>query len=117
MIDYINAYMRHWHLYEEEEEEQLLDGGAGKKEKKKNKKIVYRYDWLLVNNNAQKGDNDDHVQTLLQDRIIQFVIYKKKMGLGASGIDNYINPLQKFYWVNGIKGIIGSWSGHTDQSI
>jgi hypothetical protein len=36
VIDYINAYMRYWLLYEEE----LLDGG-------KTKKIVYRYDWLI----------------------------------------------------------------------
>lgn len=44
------------------------------------------------------------IQTI-QDRIIQFVIDKKKEGRGASAIDNYINPLQKFYWVNGVKGI------------
>lgn len=67
---------------------------------KKKKKIVYRYDWLV--DEARKGHDD--VQTL-QDRIIHLVIYKKKMGLGANGLDNYINPLQKFYWVNGIKRI------------
>jgi hypothetical protein len=38
VIDYINAYMRYWLLYEEE----LLDRG-------KTKKIVYRYDWLIDN--------------------------------------------------------------------
>lgn len=41
----------------------------------------------------------------MQDRLIQFVIYKKKNGIGANGIDNYINSLKQFYWVNGIKTI------------
>jgi hypothetical protein len=110
-IDYINAFMRYCRLYEEAEEP-LLDGrGGGKKGKKRQqkKKIVYRYDWLL--DEARKGDNGNgdsssssSIQTL-QDKIIQFVIYKKKMGLGANGIANYISPLHKFYWVNGIKGI------------
>ncbi|MDQ3837138.1 MAG: hypothetical protein M3270_09440, partial [Thermoproteota archaeon] len=122
-IDYINGYMRHWHLYEEkkegdgdeeekEEEEQrlqqqrlLLLEGAGRKEINNNNKktssrekysnIFYRYDWLLYGSDIQT----------IQDRIIQFVIDKKKEGRGASAIDNYINPLQKFYWVNGVKGI------------
>ena len=58
---------------------------------------MYRYDWLLY------GGNND-IQAI-QDRIIQFVIDKKKEGRGASAIDNYINPMQKFYWVNGVKGI------------
>ena len=72
--------MRDCRLYEKEEE-LLLDGGGGKKGKKQ-KKIVYRYDWLV--DEARKGD-DDGVQTL-QDRIIEFVIYKKNMGLGAINI-------------------------------
>jgi hypothetical protein len=136
--------MRHWHLYEEEEKEQNSlnddddDGHNNKKKQKKNDNVVYRYDWLIGDDNDDEGycdgngDGDIHdyyhyhrgrkgrrrtrkttravvvergdIQTL-QDRIIQFVIYKKKEGLGANGIDNYINPLQKFYWVNGIKGI------------
>jgi hypothetical protein len=37
--------------------------------------------------------------------IIDFVIDKKKEGLGSKGISNYINPLQRFYKINGIKGI------------
>ena len=93
VIDYINAYMRHWHLYEEEEE---LDDIRDRK------KIIYRYDWLAEGHDGVGGGKD--IQTI-QDMIIQFVIHKKKQGLGASGIDNYITPLQKFYWVNGIKGI------------
>ena len=98
VVAYINAYMRYWHLYEEEEkesQEQDLLNHNGNNKKKNNSNIVYRYNWLI---------NED-TQTL-QDRIIQFVIHKKKEeGLGAKGIDNYLNPLQKFYLVNGIKGI------------
>ena len=40
-----------------------------------------------------------------QDRLIDFVIHKKKQGIGAGGIDNYINALKQFYWVNSVKGI------------
>jgi hypothetical protein len=96
VVAYINAYMRYWHLYEEEEKEsQEQDLLNDNKKKKNDNNIVYRYDWLI---------NED-IQTL-QDKIIQFVIYKKKEeGLGAKGIDNYLNPLQKFYLVNGVKGI------------
>lgn len=106
--------MRYCHLYEEglkeeggeghHQEQDLLINldhdvlGNNKKRKKKkndNNNIVYRYDWLV---------NDD-VETI-QNKIIDFVIDRKKEGLlGAKGIDNYINPLEKFYKVNGIKGI------------
>ncbi len=84
VINYIHAYMKFWHLYEEDKKEEGHD----------NNDIFYRYDWLI----------DGDIQTL-QDRIIQFVIQKKKDGLGANGIDNYINPLRKFYRVNGVKAI------------
>jgi hypothetical protein len=76
--------MKFWHLYEEE---------------KGRMDVVYRYDWLF----GDEGDNNN-IQTL-QDRIIQFVIQKKKEGLSSVGIDNYINPLKRFYRVNGVKGI------------
>lgn len=79
MINYIHANMKFWHLYEEDKEGH----------------IVYRYDWLI--------DNKD-IQTL-QDRIIHFVIHKKKESLSSNGLDNYINPLRRFYRVNGLKGI------------
>lgn len=46
----------------------------------------YRYNWLLNGN--------------VQDRIIHFIIYKKKRGLGAFGLDNYVNSLRQF-WVCG----------------
>jgi len=58
VIDYINAYMRYWRLYEEEgeeEEELLLDEW---KMRRKKKKIVYRYDWLLDDDATRKGHND-----------------------------------------------------------
>jgi hypothetical protein len=84
--------MRHCRLYEEQEEDIILDEEGGEKNRKKLKKLVYRYDWLL--DEARIGDDDD-VQTL-QDKIIHFVIYKKKMCLGANGIDNYISPLFQF---------------------
>lgn len=104
-IDYLNAFMRYWRLYKEEEEEPPLsddDGQGGKKGKKQKqrrggkKELVYRYDWLL--DEARKGgdddsDDDDGIQTL-QDKIIQFVIYKKNEGIGANGIGNYISPLR-----------------------
>jgi hypothetical protein len=67
VIEYINAYTRHWLLYEEE----LLDGG-------KTKKIVYRYGWLIDNNDEggrgerRRGEYD--IQTL-QDRIIQVLLF------------------------------------------
>ena len=134
MLDYIHAYMRHWNLYEEqEEEEHLLNDDDGdddnghnnnKNKREKSNNVIFRYDWLIgddYDNDDGSGVHDYHhhhgarkrtsalvverdIQTL-QDRIIQFVIHKKKKGLGANGIDNYINPLRKFYWVNGIKGI------------
>jgi hypothetical protein len=108
--------MRFYHLYEEEKEEDqeqqqglLFDdynndaGNHAKKRKNNNnnnnnntEKIVYRYDWLI-------GDGD--AQTI-ENKIIDFVIHKKdEEGLGANGIDNYINQLANFYWINGVKGI------------
>ena len=33
------------------------------------------------------------------------MIDKKKEGIGARAIDNYVNNLQKFYRINGVKGI------------
>jgi hypothetical protein len=126
VLDYIHAYMRYWNLYEEDQEQgQDLsnddDGRNNNKKRKrrrqKNNNVIYRYDWLIgdddgVHDYHHRGGRKEttmvverDIQTL-QDRIIQFVIYKKKEGgLGANGIDNYINPLRKFYWVNGIKGI------------
>ena len=77
------------------ERKQIKKKKTSSREKYSN--IIYRYDWLLY------GGNND-IQTI-QDRIIQFVIDKKKEGRGGSAIDNYINPLQKFYWANGVKGI------------
>ena len=110
--------MLYWHLYEEknagegkdEEEEQkyqhqLLssldgDGGGGGRLKKKRQprkylNLVYRYDWLLCNKDIQT----------IQDRIIEFVIQKKKEGRGANAIDNYLTPLWRFHRVHGVKGI------------
>jgi site-specific recombinase XerC len=86
VINYIHAYMKFWHLYEEE------DGHDD---------VVYRYDWLI----GEDGDNNNSNIQILQDRVIQFVIQKKKEGLGSNGLDNYINPLRRFYRVNGMKGI------------
>jgi hypothetical protein len=104
------------------------DTGCNNKKNKRQKSnnVIFRYDWLIgddYHNDDGRGVRvDDYhchgarkrtsaraveerdIQTL-QDRIIQFVIHKKKEGLGANGIDNYINPLRKFYWVNGVKGI------------
>jgi hypothetical protein len=120
-LDYMHIYMRYWHLYEEknagedgegdeheqEEQHQLLSllssngvGGATLKNRKtrqprKYPNHFYRYDWLLYNKDIQT----------IQDRIIEFVIAKKKEGRGANAIDNYINPLWKFYRVHGVKGI------------
>ena len=34
---------------------------------------------------------------------MHFVIYKKKKGLGAAGIENYINILVTFYKAHGLK--------------
>ena len=90
VTSYIHKYMRYWHLYEKKGEEGRGDGG----DDDGNDDVDYRYDWLI--------DND--IRTI-QDRIIQFVIDKKKEGLGARAIDNYVNNLQKFYRVNGVKGI------------
>jgi hypothetical protein len=87
VLAYIHAYMRYWHLYEEEE---------GESQENNNNDLVYRYDWLI-------GDGDPQT---IEKKIIDFVIHKRdKEGLGASGIDNYINPLANFYWANGVKGI------------
>jgi hypothetical protein len=70
---------------------------CGLYEKEEEGHFVYRYDWLI-------GDRGENIQTL-QDRIIKFVIEKKKEGLSSSGLDNYINPLRRFYKVNSVKGI------------
>ncbi len=92
--------MRFSLLYEEGKEGQeqgLLNvdydalGNHKKRKKKKNNNnnnndIVYRYDWLI----------NDNVETI-QNKIIDFVRHKKKEGMSAKGIDNYINPLEKFY--------------------
>jgi len=62
--------------------------------------------------NMQKKDGSYSYTSLLKGRpediqnsIVQFVIAKKKEGIGASGLDNYINNLQKFYKTNGIRTI------------
>lgn len=109
VLDYIHAYMRHWNLYEEQEEDLLNDdsddnGRNNKNKRQKSNNVIFRYDWLI----GDDYDNDDGVHDYhhgarkrtalvverdiqtLQDRIIQFVIHKKKEGLGANGIDNYI---------------------------
>ena len=80
--------MKFWHLYEEEK-----DGHDDV--------VVYRYDRLI----GEEGDNNSGNIQILHERVIQFVIQKKKEGLGSNGLDNYINPLRRFYRVNGIKGI------------
>jgi len=41
----------------------------------------------------------------IQEKLVHFVVCKKKKGLGYSGISNYVNALKQLYWVNGIKGI------------
>lgn len=106
VLNYINAYMRFYHLYEGESQKQeqqdlLNDNNNDNKNKSKknnnnNNSLVYRYDWLV---------GDDDIQTI-ENRIIDFVTYKRdEEGIGANGIDNYINQLQNFYRVNGVKGI------------
>jgi hypothetical protein len=89
VINYIHAYMKFWHLYEEEK-----DGHD-------DVVVVYRYDWLI---GEDDDDNSGNIR-ILQDKVIQFIIQKKKEGLGSNGLDNYINPLRRFYRVNGVKGI------------
>lgn len=61
----------------------------------------YAQHWLMVDDEGVqyteffKGD--------VQNRLAHFVIYKKKRGLGADGIDNYINFLFNFFKANGHK--------------
>lgn len=105
--EYIHIYMRFWHLYEEKTASELLmeaeEDGAINNKINKNKKrkprkypnLAYRYDWLLFNKDVPT----------IQDRIIEFVIAKKKEGRGANGIENYISLLWRFYRVHGVKGI------------
>ena len=82
--------MKFWHLYEE-----VKDGHDD------DDVVVYRYDWLI----GEDDDNNSGNIRILQDKVIQFIIQKKKEGLGSNGLDNYINPLRRFYRVNGVKGI------------
>lgn len=90
--------MRFHLLYEGGEESQGQKRGLlNENNNNYNKKnLVYRYDWLIGDGNAQA----------IEKKIIDFVIHKRdEEGLGANGIDNYINPLANFYWVNSVKGI------------
>ena len=85
--------MRHWHLYEKKGEEGGHDDNDGDNNDE-GSAFYYRYDWLI----------GEDTQTI-QNKIIQFVIDKKKEGLSARAIDNYVNHLRKFYRVNsGIRG-------------
>lgn len=119
-VKYIHAYMKYWKLYEvnnSQKEVATATAAAAAKTQEgsnnnNNNKIdndddddnsnnfIYRYDWLL--------SLSKDVETL-QDRIIQFVIYKAKQGLGAKGIENYTNHLRKFFRVNGVKPGIIDW--------
>ena len=100
MLSYVHAYMRFYHLYEGEsqaQEQGLLNDNNMTKSKKytnNSNNLIYRYDWLI----------DEDIQTI-QNKIIDFVNSKKKDGMTSKGINNYIIPLQRFYRVNGIKGI------------
>lgn len=105
VLSYIHKYMRHWDLYEKR--------GGGREEGHNdnddddddgNAAFVYRYDWLI----------SEDAQTI-QNKIIQFVIDKKKEGLGARAIDNYVNNLRKFYRVN--SGIRGGRTGGIDWGL
>ena len=96
-LSYIHKYMRHWHLYEKRggEEGGHDNDNEGDNDDDGSAFYHYRYDWLIGN---------EDVQTI-QNKIIQFVIDKKKEGLGARAIDNYVNHLRRFYRVNsGIRG-------------
>lgn len=67
---------------------------------------AYCRHYLMVDENGQP----QYVQLMeepedIQEKIVHFVIHKKKRGLGASGIESYINKLVGFYSVNGIKNI------------
>jgi hypothetical protein len=97
-MNYIHAYMRFYRLYEEKD---LLNDNDNdnndniKKKKHKNRNnnnnLVYRYDWLIG------GDDDKNDVKTIQNKIIDFAMDKKEGGLGAKGIDNYLDPLRKFY--------------------
>src|ERR687894_670529 len=68
-IDYIHAYMRHWHLYEEEKEQDLLndDGRNSKKKKqKRNNNVIYRYDWLIGDDGGRYAQASQNVSILLR---------------------------------------------------
>ena len=95
-VDYLNAYMKYWKLYEEN----------NNNKQEGNNSLVYRYDWLLPNNN--NGSSAVDIETV-QNRIIQFVMDKNKQGLSFKAIENYVTHLRKFYRVNGVK--IGSSTG------
>jgi hypothetical protein len=97
-LTFINAFMKYWQLYEVGDDN---DKNKNKnKNNNKNSKFVYRYDWLL--------QLSSDVPTL-QDKIIQFIMYKTRQGLGAKAIENYTNHLRKFYRANGVKVGVIDW--------
>ena len=95
-VDYLNAYMRYWKLYEEN----------NNNKQEGNNSLVYRYDLLLPNNN--NGGSAVDIETV-QNRIIQFVMDKNKQGLSFKAIENYVTHLRKFYRVNGVKIGVIDW--------
>jgi hypothetical protein len=97
-VDYLNAFMRHWKLYE-------AKNNNGNNEQEGSNNLVYRYDWLLPSSNH---DGVIDVETI-QDRIIQFVMDKNKQGLSFKAIENYVTHLRKFYRVNGVKVGVIDW--------
>lgn len=60
--------------------------------KLQNKDASYPYSALLKWNEEE-----------IQNKAVEFVIHMKKQGLGASGIENYILNLLKFYKTNGVR--------------
>lgn len=70
---------------------------------------VHRYmeHWMMFDENG----TPQYVQLVtgtpqqIEEKISHFVIIKKRQGLGAAGIDNYIDRLHKFLKANQVKGV------------
>ena len=105
-VDYLNAYMRYWKLYEENNNNTYNNNNKQEgSNNNKNNNLIYRYDWLLPINH----DNGAVDIKTVQNMVIQFVIEKNKQGLSYKAIENYTNHLQKFYRLNGVKVGVIDW--------